>query len=125
MTPEEVAERALRSRVASQKRAAAYISWARTDDPSSRSAPGRKAAWDRFEREADPEGRLSQEERERRAHYLRSAWFSQLGLKSGEARRKAKAPATTTDAPDAIATPTKPRPSPQGDEIYGKPNHIS
>lgn len=42
---------------------------------------------DRFEREVDPEGRLSVEERQRRATAARKAYFTRLALRSAQARR--------------------------------------
>ncbi len=81
-------ERALRSRLAS------YTSWARTEDPSTRTAPARAAsrtALDtRFEREVDPEGTLPPAERARRAEHARKSYFAGLALKSARSRRKAR-----------------------------------
>ena len=51
-------------------------------------APGRKACLDRFEREVDPEGTLSPEERHKRAEHARKAYFTSLAPKSAKARRK-------------------------------------
>jgi len=48
----------------------------------------RKAFLDRFEREVDPLGQLSPEERARRAGHARKAYFLQLALKSAKARKK-------------------------------------
>ncbi len=69
-------------------RIAAHQSWANTADPTARTAPARKAALDRFEREVDPEGVLPPAERTRRAEHLRKAYFTRLALKSAQARRK-------------------------------------
>ena len=44
-------------------RLAAHESWARTTDPSARTEPARRALLARFEREVDPDGLLSAEER--------------------------------------------------------------
>jgi hypothetical protein len=74
-------ERRLRAQVA------AHESWARTEDPSARTAPGRRAFLDRFEREADPEGVLPPAERARRAEHLRKAHFARMAMKSAQARR--------------------------------------
>lgn len=60
LTPEE---RSLRARMA------AHESWARTGDRSARTAPARKAAMDRYERQVDPEGTLDPAERARRAEH--------------------------------------------------------
>lgn len=70
-----------------QARKAAYVSWAKTDDPSARTANGRQAFLERFEREVDPEGTLPPAERARRAAALRKAYFLDLAQKSAEARR--------------------------------------
>ena len=51
-------------------------------------APARAAFLDRFEREADPDGTLSSQERARRAGHLRKAYFTRLALKSAQARRR-------------------------------------
>lgn len=78
-TPED---RALVARIA------AHQSWANTADPAARTAPARKAALDRFEREVDPDGVLPAAERARRAEHARKAYFTRLALKSAQARRK-------------------------------------
>lgn len=70
-------------------RLAAHESWANTADPSARTAPARRAMLDRFERQVDPDGVLSPEERERRAGHARKAYFARLALRSAQARRKA------------------------------------
>jgi len=82
MTP---AERSLRSQIG------AHESWARTEDRSARTAKARKAALDRFEREVDPNGELTQQERAKRAEHARKAYFARLALKSAQARRTRKA----------------------------------
>ena len=76
------ADRSLIARIAAQK------SWARTTDPSARTAPARRALLDRFEREVDPDGVLSPTERARRAGHARKAYFTSLALQSAKARRK-------------------------------------
>jgi hypothetical protein len=50
--------------------------------------PARKAFLERFEREADPEGILSEAERTRRAEHLRKAHMYRLALASSKARAK-------------------------------------
>jgi hypothetical protein len=67
---------------------AAHESWARTEDPTARTAPARAAFLDRFERQVDPDGVLSASERARRAAHARKAYFTRLALKSAQARRK-------------------------------------
>lgn len=78
MTP---SERSLRARIAGHQ------SWANTSDPSARTKPGRDAAMARFEREVDPDGTLSEEERKRRAEHAKSAYFTKLAYRSARARR--------------------------------------
>ena len=48
----------------------------------------REAFMARFEREVDPDGTLSPEERARRAEAARKAYFAQLAHKSAKARRR-------------------------------------
>jgi hypothetical protein len=66
---------------------AAHESWAKTADPTARTAPARTAFLDRFEREVDPDGELPPAERARRAEHARKAYFQRLALKSARARR--------------------------------------
>ena len=79
LTPEQ---RSLRARLASHE------SWARTTDLAARTAPGRKAFLDRFEKQVDPDSELPPAERARRAEHARKAYFSRLALKSARARRR-------------------------------------
>jgi hypothetical protein len=55
------AERSLRARMA------VHTSWAHTTDRAARTAPARRAALQRFERQVDPDGTLNPAERRRRA----------------------------------------------------------
>ena len=75
----------------SRRRAAAHLSWAYTPDRAARTAPARAALADRFEKLVDPEGTLDAEERAKRAASLRKCYFTQLGLRSGAARRAKRA----------------------------------
>jgi hypothetical protein len=75
------AQRSLRARIA------AHTSWANTTDRAGRTAAARKAAWDRFDRQVDPDGVLPPEERARRAAHARKAYFTGLALRSVHARR--------------------------------------
>lgn len=70
-------------------RLASHESWARTEDRSARTAPARRAMLDRFERQVDPDGVLTTDERARRAANARKAHFTRLALKSAQARRRA------------------------------------
>lgn len=77
LTPEQ---RRLRAQIA------AHAMWANCPDPSAHTQPARDAALERFEREVDPEGVLSPEERSRRAEHARKAHFKRLALASSKAR---------------------------------------
>lgn len=68
-------------------RAGAHTSWARTDDRTARTRPGRDAYFARFEREVDPDGTLDPEERHRRARHLEKAHMARLSLKAAKARK--------------------------------------
>lgn len=70
---------------------AAHASWAKTEDPAARTAPAREAFMARFERQVDPDGVLSPEDRQRRAEHARKAYFARLALASSKARRARKA----------------------------------
>lgn len=52
-------------------------------------AAARRAFLDRFEREVDPGAVLPPDERARRAAHARKAYFTELGRRSGKARRGA------------------------------------
>lgn len=79
MTPQE---RSMRARLG------AHTSWARTTDPSSRTAKARAAATSRFVQEARKlHPNASEEAIERSAEHLRKAHFARLGMASGRARR--------------------------------------
>jgi hypothetical protein len=60
---------------------------ARCPDPSAHTAPARKAFRDKFENEADPDGKLDPVERARRGDMLRRAHYARMALKSAKARR--------------------------------------
>lgn len=57
-----------------------------THDPRETTKPARDAFMARFEREVDPDGRLPEVERRRRAEAAKTAYFSGLTLKSSKAR---------------------------------------
>lgn len=67
---------------------AAHESWARTEDRTARTAPARDAFMARFERQVDPDGVLSPQERTIRAEHAKKAHFLRLALKSAQARRR-------------------------------------
>jgi hypothetical protein len=72
-----------------QASAAANTRWAFTDDRSAATASARKALSDRFEKQVDPDGTLSPDERARRAASARRAHMQRLALKSARSRRAA------------------------------------
>src|SRR5215216_634555 len=61
-----------------------------THDPRETTAKAREAFLSQFEREVDPDGALSPEERRRRAEHAKKAHFARLARLSAEARRKPK-----------------------------------
>lgn len=67
----------------------AYEKWSRTADRTAATAPARRALWQKFETEVDPDGILAAEERARRTELAWKAHFARLSLKSAKARRKA------------------------------------
>ncbi len=77
MTPEQ---RTLRARMA------AHALHAGIADPAAATAPARQAFLDRFERQVDPDGVLSPDDRRRRAEHARKSYFLGLALKSAQAR---------------------------------------
>ncbi len=78
------AERSLRAALAS------HSSWANTADAAARTAPARRAALERFEKQVDPDGTLPPDERTRRAEHAKRAFFLGLALKSAQVRSKRK-----------------------------------
>jgi hypothetical protein len=71
-----------------QARMAAHELHARVADPAAHTAPARKAFLSRFEREVDPEGVLTPQERARRAEHAKKAYFLRLAAASSKARAK-------------------------------------
>src|SRR5215210_5386601 len=61
-----------------------------THDPHETTAKAREVFLSQFEREVDPDGTLSPEERCRRAEHAKKAHFARLARLSAEARRKSK-----------------------------------
>ena len=72
----------LRAKVAALRR------WSQTENRTAATAPARAAFEARFEREVDPAGVLSAQERARRAGFARRAYFARLALLSAKARRR-------------------------------------
>jgi hypothetical protein len=59
-----------------------------THDPRETTAKAREAFRDRFLKEVDPRGELSEEERTRRADYALKAYMARLALASARARAR-------------------------------------
>jgi hypothetical protein len=85
------AQRKLRAQLA------AHTRWSQCDDPAAHTAAARAAADARFEKIADPDGKLTPAERERRAASLRKAHCARMALLSSQARAARKA-ATEAEA---------------------------
>ena len=75
------AERTMRARLAAHRVHAKVNS-------SEHTKPARKAFFERFENEVDPDRTLPKEERLRRAERAKKAYFTRLALKSAQARRR-------------------------------------
>jgi len=60
-------------------------------DAKETTSAARSAFLDKFERQVDPNGELSPEERQRRAEFARKAHFTRMAMKSAQARSQAKA----------------------------------
>ena len=72
-------------------RAAALTRWGKLGASAAReqaTQPARDALLARFEREADPEGRLTPQERARAGEQLRRAHMIRMSLKAAETRRR-------------------------------------
>jgi hypothetical protein len=76
--------RSLRGRIG------AYTRWANTEDRYAATQAMRDGFYAKFEREVDPEGKLSPQERAKRAEWARKAYYQRLALKSAQARRRRK-----------------------------------
>jgi hypothetical protein len=79
MDEAERASRALRGRIGAYRLHA-------THDPRETTEAARRAFWSSFEREVDPDGLLSPQERTRRADHARAAHFARLAYLSARAR---------------------------------------
>ena len=69
---------------------AALTRWAHEPDRSAATAPARAGLEARFERQVDPDGILSPEERARRAASARRAFYLNLARRSAAARKAAR-----------------------------------
>lgn len=65
---------------------AANDRWAREPDRTAATRPAREAFLRRFEREVDPEGRLTPEERQKRVQNAVKAHFRRMALASAKSR---------------------------------------
>jgi hypothetical protein len=74
------------SQRSTRARLAAHTRWAGESDTLAATAPARKAAMSRFEREVDPDGTLPPAERARRAKHALKAYMLSLALKSAQSR---------------------------------------
>ena len=79
-------------------RLAAHALHARIIDSTAHTAPARQAFLNRFEREVDPEGILTADERARRAEHARKAYFGQLARKSVKTRQRRSATAKRVES---------------------------
>ena len=77
-----------RTEVRLRAQAAAYQSWALTEDRAARTAPARAARDAKFIALVDPEGRLTDPELAERVALARRAYFSRLSLAAAQARRR-------------------------------------
>jgi len=77
------AERSMRASIAADQR------WAQINDRAAATARARKAFNDQFEKLVDPDGKLTPDERARRAASARRAHMKRLALRSARSRRAA------------------------------------
>jgi hypothetical protein len=78
-------------RSSAQARAAAHSSWAKTPDRAARTAAGREAAVARFEREVDPDGRMTAGDRRKAAVNAQRAHIYAMSQKGVDARQAKRA----------------------------------
>ena len=64
-----------------------YTRWVNVDDRTKATAKARKAAWDRFDKQVDPDGTLPPEVRRQRADAARRAHYTRMALASAKVRR--------------------------------------
>ena len=67
---------------------AANTRWAHEPDRTAATAPARDALEARFERQVDPDGILSPDERAKRARNAKRAFYQSLAIKSAKARAR-------------------------------------
>jgi hypothetical protein len=83
-----LSDAALRGRIG------AYTRWAHTEDRASATAPARLAFLRRFEVKVDPDRRLSDEERAKRAHFAMRAYMAELSRRRTLTRHRKQGPAS-------------------------------
>lgn len=93
-------ERSMRGRLA------VHTSWANTTDPKARTQPARDAFMRRFEDAVDPDRKLPEAERMRRAESAKKAHYVRLAMKSAAARKAKGGPAK---APQVLSLATDER----------------
>lgn len=74
----------MRARIAAHSR----LANATASDRRDMTAAARRAFEDRWERQVDPDGVLTPDERARRAEHAKKAHFQRMALKSAQARRR-------------------------------------
>jgi hypothetical protein len=84
-------------------RIGAATKWASCPDRSAATEAARKAAFDRFSRQVDPEGKLPPAERATRAEHARRAHFLKMAAASAKARRE-RAARTAAEHEQLLAT---------------------
>jgi len=67
----------------------AYQKWAKCSDRTAATEAARSSFMSRFEREVDPDRRLTEKDRAQRAEAARRAYFVGLALRRHHGRRKA------------------------------------
>jgi hypothetical protein len=85
LTPEERTAKSLGGRIGANSR------WAAVEDRVAATKPARDGLFAKFEREVDPEQKLSVPERAKRAEYALKAHMSRLALRSVQVRARRKA----------------------------------
>lgn len=68
-------------------RLAAHVQWSRTPDRTARTQAMRDGFWAMFEKQVDPDGIYTPDQRAKMAEAARKAYFIRLGRASGKARR--------------------------------------
>jgi hypothetical protein len=85
---------------------AAHIGWAGCEDRRERTRPGLDAINRRYEDEVDPERKLSQRERQKRAENAKKAHMARISLLGIQARREKRA-----KKPDRNGRASAPKPT--------------